>query len=271
MWLERTGVPNVWMLGRYDYTRAQPGLPAHQHRAAMEICFLVKGQQTYRVGNRDYILRGGDVFITFPNERHSTGDAPEEKGILYWMILRLPRAGQTFLGLPARQAGPLVRALLQIKPRHFRGAWDMKDLLDDILATYRQHSPLRAARMANRVTAFLLRVIECARPAPATRTQNQLLRYIEDHLTDRLTIPSLAAQAGLSVSRFKMRFKQDTGIPPGEYIQRAKIAAAKRRLARGHTTVTEVAHALGFASSQHFATVYKRFTGTTPSAILRAR
>src|SRR4029079_839090 len=129
------------MAGRYDEMRAQPGLPAHEHRAAMEICFLVKGQQTYRVGDRDYTLRGGDVFITFPNERHSTGGTPEEKGVLYWMILRMPRAGESFLGLPARQAAPLVREFLKIKTRHFRGAWDMKDLLDEILAAYRQRSP----------------------------------------------------------------------------------------------------------------------------------
>src|SRR6266478_8938538 len=138
MAMEKIGVPNVLMVGRYNYTRAYPALAAHQHRAAMEICFLVKGRQTYRVGDRDYTLRGGDVFITFPNERHSTGDAPEEKGVLYWMILRLPRTGESFLGLPARQARPLVRELLKIKTRHFRGAWDMKDLLADIIAAYHQ-------------------------------------------------------------------------------------------------------------------------------------
>ena len=73
-------------LGRYNYTSAKSGLREHKHRHAIEICFLVKGRQTYRVGGNFYSLSGGDVFVTFPNEGHSTGGMPEEKGILYWMV-----------------------------------------------------------------------------------------------------------------------------------------------------------------------------------------
>lgn len=268
--MRRVGVPNLLMLGRYNYTSARRGLATHAHRQAMEICFLVKGRQTYRVDGRDYSLRGGDVFITFPDERHSTGGSPEEKGVLYWMILQMPGRGESFLGLPPTQARPLVRELLRLKARHFRGAWDMKELLDEMTVAYhRRTSPLRAAVIANRVAAFLLRVIECACTAPArpsTQRLRDVLGYMEQHLTEPITIPTLATQAGLSVSRFKSRFKEETGVPPVEYILRAKVEEAKRRLARGDTTVTETAFALGFPTSQYFATVFKRFTGQRPSA-----
>jgi len=267
--MQRIGVPNLLLLGRYNYTRAQPGLAVHAHQTAMEICFLVKGRQTYRIGQHDYALRGGDVFLTFPNERHSTGESPEEKGTLYWLILQMPRAGRPFLGLPAAIGQPLARALMRVKSRHFRGAWEMKDWLDDILVAYHdRRSPLRAAIIANRVGAFLLCVIECSYATPigprADRFRDVLL-HIENHLTEPLTIPDLAARAGLSVSRFKVRFKEETGVPPIEYVQRAKIEDAKRRLVRG-ASVTETAFALGFPTSQYFATVFKRFTGHSPSA-----
>jgi AraC-like DNA-binding protein len=241
----------------------------------MEICFLVKGRQTYRVDNRDYSLRGGDLFITFPDERHSTGGSPEEKGVLYWMILQMPRSDETFLGLPPAQGHPLMKELLTLKTRHFRGSWDMKELLDDITVAYHGPPfPLRATLIANRVGAFLLRVIECARAAPAgvaTTSFHDLLRYIEENLSERFTIPALATRAGLSVSRFKARFREETGVPPVEYILRAKIEEAKRRLARGDTTVTATAFALGFPSSQYFATVFKRFTGQRPSGQRKSR
>jgi len=194
--------------------------------------------------------------------------------VLYWMILRMPRRGGYFLGLSPAHAWPLVRGLLRLKARHFRGSWDMKELLDEITMAYHQRrSPLRATVIANRVGAFLLRVIDCARAAPVRSSANRLdgvLRYIEQRLAEPVTIPSLAARAGLSVSRFKTRFKEETGVPPVEYILRAKIEEAKRKLARGDTTVTETAFALGFPSSQYFATVFKRFTGQRPSAQRKA-
>ncbi len=268
--LARRGVAGVPMLGRYHYTAAQPGLGEHAHDAAIEICYLVTGRQTYRLGGRDYRLSGGDVFIAFPGERHSTGGHPEEKGVLYWLVLRVPRAGEEFLGLPAAQGRAVLRALLALERRHFRGAWKMKEHMDAITALYHEPpSPFSAFAMANRVGAFVGELIACARSVPGrARAQalQPILRHIEGHLDEPLSVPDLAGRAGLSVARFKTRFKQETGIPPGEYVMRVRIEEAQRRLARGGATITDIAFDLGFSSSQYFATVFKRFTGRTPSA-----
>lgn len=271
------GVPEFVLFGRYNYTTAQPALEPHAHRNAIELCFLVKGRQTYRVGDQDYRLRGGDVFVTFPDEQHSTGSTPEEKGVLYWMILSMPDAGAPFLGLPPPLAQPLVNALLTLQPtcRHFRGSWDLRNILDAMLLVVSAPAePLRATRLATLAATYLLRLLDCAGRAPAVRPDlrlHRVVQYIEQHLTEPLALPALAARSGLSVSRFKTRFKQETGVPPVEYILRARIAEARRRLVADGCTVTEVAYALGFSSSQYFATVYKRFTGERPSMARASR
>lgn len=268
----RRGVPDIPLLGRYNYTSAQPALRDHTHRLAMEICFLVKGCQTYEVGGQSYRLKGGDVFLTFPNERHSTGGSPEEKGVLYWMSVRLSGPAGEFLGLPPAQGGAMRKALLAIKRRHFKGSWKMKEHLDAITMIYHQkEEPLRAFAMANQVGAFLLEVLACSRQSPVpseSRSLAPVLRYIDEHLGESLAIPQLAGMVGLSTARFKVRFKQETGMPPGEYVLRARIDEARRLLAKGRLSVTHVAYDLGFSTSQYFATVFKRFSGETPSAFV---
>jgi|GEM_PF-1865311 len=47
------------------------------------------------------------------------------------------------------------------------------------------------------------------------------------------------------------------------------VSAACSRLASPRSIITTVAHELGFSSSQYFVTVFRRFTGTTPSAYQR--
>lgn len=268
MRLSRAGVEGVALLGRYNYTRARPGLPEHSHRNAIEICFLVRGCQTYRVGRHWFRLRGGDVFIAFPNERHSTGGLPEEKGVLYWMVLDVPRKGGRFLGLSTAQSRAVLHALLHPPFRHFRGGWVMKEHLDAITTLHLEgHGALNGFAMANHARAFLQEVIEKSHAASSKTPARPLapaLSYIERHLDEPCPVPLLAEQTGLSVARFKARFKEETGIPPAEYVLRAKIAGATRRLAAGGESITDIAHALGFSSSQYFATVFKRFTGTTP-------
>ncbi len=266
--LGRSDVPGVAWLGRYQNTRAEPGLDEHSHGSAMEICFLVKGRQTYRMGGREYQLRGGDVFLSLPGETHSTGSHPQEKGTLYWMILSAPRRGQDYLGLPAVRGRALWQALRAIPRPMFRGTWRLKDHLDAlVLMQRRPRSALRALAAAAAVHAFLLELIACAEESGHSPGRIRLERsraYIDSHLGDALPVPLLAGVEGLSVARFKERFKTETGIPPGEYVLRAKINEAKKRLSGTSVPITRIAFDLGFSSSQYFATVFKRFTRQKP-------
>jgi AraC-like DNA-binding protein len=60
-------------------------------------------------------------------------------------------------------------------------------------------------------------------------------------------------------------------MPPGEYLLRRKVRRAGELLAGGDVSVTEVAQALGFSSSQYFATVFRRYRHQRPSDLLRRR
>src|SRR5665213_1948490 len=105
-------ITGALVLGRYHYTGAHPGLRSHRHEKSLEICYLAKGEQTYRVGAEDFHLRGGDLFLTFPNEPHSTGQAPEGKGDLYWLILDTQPRRNTFLDCTRGEGRALLQTLL---------------------------------------------------------------------------------------------------------------------------------------------------------------
>jgi len=268
--LRPLGIPEVPMLGHYDYPEAREGLELHAHHDSLEICYLAKGRQMYRVGRRDYVLTGGDVFVTFPDEIHSTGEAPEEKGTLYWVQVSLPRPRGRFLNCTPADSSRLVQQLRRLPHRHFAGQPELKMLLDGIIeVSQRRGDPLRHLILQNRLVEFLLRVIDCARqrPRPSVSPEiSNLLRYIELNAHQTLPLAALAARLGLSLPRLKARFKQEVGIPPAEYVLRCKIESAKQRLVRPGTSVTNIAHELNFSSSQYFATVFRRYTGQSPSA-----
>jgi AraC-like DNA-binding protein len=272
--LRPLGIPEVPMLGRYHYTHAHQGLMQHAHPGAMEICYLAKGTQIYRVGRRDYVLRGGDVFVTFPGEQHSTGEAPQEKGMLYWIHFVLPGRSGKFLNCPEDDTRKLMAQLRTLPHRQFSGVPQLQALLDNILETALPGSkkdPLQRVSLNVRLMEFLLEVLECSQRNPKPSLSNgihQILRHIDAHIEESLPVGELAARMGLSVSRFKTRFKKEIGIPPAEYVLRCKMSEAKRLLARPGTTVTDTAYELSFSSSQYFATVFKRYTGKNPRGLL---
>jgi len=269
--LRRRGLASVPVYGRYKYNRASRALRQHRHAAALEICYLERGRQSYCVKNQRFLLRGGDIFLTYPGEIHSTGGEPQEKGLLYWIsILEPEKTGGSLLGLSATQSLQLWRQLMKRQRRCFPGTPDMRRHLERIsqLALSRP-TPLARIEMANRLAAYLLALVQARAKAsrPGQKPALDLvLRHIEANLEepDKLRVARLAEVMALSVSRFKAAFKQQTGIPPAEYVLRARIAEAARRLAQRRASITEVAYSLGFSSSQYFASVFKRFTYVTP-------
>ena len=89
----------------------------------------------------------------------------------------------------------------------------------------------------------------------------------EPHRAHRLT--ALAAQAGLSPSRFLHLFKAETGVPLRRYRIWNRMGAAVRACGEG-ASLTAAAHAAGFASSSHFSSAFRDMFGMMPSDLARA-
>ena len=76
-------------------------------------------------------------------------------------------------------------------------------------------------------------------------------------------VPRGADDPEKSTSRFKVRFKEQVGLPPAEYAIRRKVERAREWLKQGKS-VTDVAFDLGFSTSQYFAITFKRITNQRP-------
>ena len=75
-----------------------------------------------------------------------------------------------------------------------------------------------------------------------------------------------ARRVGMSLRNFVRRFKQATGDSPLIYLQKLRIAAAKRLLENDHRTMQEVSDAVGYQDVAFFRALFQRHTGVSPSA-----
>jgi len=93
----------------------------------------------------------------------------------------------------------------------------------------------------------------------------RVLDYIRDNLTDDLSLSELAAVAGMSPHYFAELFRRSTGHAPHRYVLLQRIECAKQGLADNRCSVLEVGLDAGFQNSSHFARVFRKFVGTSPS------
>lgn len=75
-----------------------------------------------------------------------------------------------------------------------------------------------------------------------------------------------AHRAGMSLRNFVRRFKQATGDSPLAYLQKLRVAAAKRLLENNHRTMQEISDAVGYQDVAFFRGLFQRHTGVSPSA-----
>jgi AraC-like DNA-binding protein len=264
------GVPHLRVLGRYRYSRAHPPLADHEHPGMMEISYLARGTQNYWMGGDCYRMTGGDLFVTFPDEPHSTGPDPEHCGLMYWFILELPESPEGFLGMPDPIAEAYWQGLRHFPHRHCCAGPGLQPVAERVFrAAEAPESPLRVARMHLALLEYLHEILALSQRAPVRAVSGvmaHVLEYIDHRMDDGLTVEVLAREAGLSVPRFKARFRAETGFPPAEFVLRRRIERASQLLSTSGLSVLEVALQLGFSSSQYFASAFRRITGMTPTA-----
>jgi transcriptional regulator GlxA family with amidase domain len=81
----------------------------------------------------------------------------------------------------------------------------------------------------------------------------------------RHTLESLAAAARMSTRTFARHFVQETGITPHEFIERARVDAARMKLEGSDLPLKAVAYDCGFGSADRMRIVFNARLGVTPA------
>ena len=128
-------------------------------------------------------------------------------------------------------------------------------------------SPEEAVALLKDHCKALCRMIaECRKLTPVTR---ECRSYIQNHLYEDLSLPSIASALQYSESYLSHRFKDDLGQSINDYVREMRVEKAKALL-RQDAPVSEIAERLCFSSQSHFAQTFKKFTGLTPTEYKKA-
>jgi AraC-like DNA-binding protein/uncharacterized protein (DUF1330 family) len=104
---------------------------------------------------------------------------------------------------------------------------------------------------------------------PRARELKRATDYIHENLSDPLTLADLARVARCSPWHLAREFRRVMGVPPHQYVVRARVEEARRLLRTGRLGVAEVADSVGFASQSHLSRHMRRLFGVTPSTYAR--
>lgn len=92
----------------------------------------------------------------------------------------------------------------------------------------------------------------------------KITEYLDHHYTEPLTLKSISKAMHISETYLSHLYKRETGLSPIQYVIHCRIGEAQSLLMETNMPIHEIEEQLGFGSSCHLTTMFKKYVGISP-------
>ena len=127
------------------------------------------------------------------------------------------------------------------------------------------------ATQTSQIAARVLTAAQQQSGRPADEIIQHACCRIMEQFDQTIDMNQLARESGMSLSGFRKKFIQATGLPPGKYLQQIRLNKADELLRQTDLLIGDIALQLGFENIYYFSRLFKQKTGCSPSAYRKQR
>jgi AraC-like DNA-binding protein len=236
---------------------SESSLCEHTHLGAIELCFVRSGLLDWWAGADFVTVRPQHGFVTRADEPHGAVNSVLQPCEIFWVQVR------------EEAFDPAWRPYLDrlFSQRSFF-APSLAPAFERLIAEHREDRAGSAIAANAALDLLLVEMVRCGGQLPVTRVYPEVSRaqaHARERLDEPLRVQDMARAAATSVAWLTHLFHRTEGEAPGVWLRRERIRSAKRQLIETDDSVTSIALAHGFGTSQYFATAFRKETGTSPS------
>lgn len=272
VWMSTSPLPGCGEVGWVHWRRAAQQ-SMHCHADSLEVHAFARSAQRYRFDETIVDVPAEHALIVPAGVEHGPVAGNVNPGECFWLRLDLehPDLCRELPETDRRHVVGDIRrcAHCRVVPVGSEGIAAFRRLID----RHRDDS-VHSRHLAHAALIELLTSL-CMGLAPVDQRPEEsalspaiglAVRRLRDAVGEHIAIEDLAVAAGLGMRTFHKRFVTETGYTPGQYRVRCRLDWAEQMLLGTTRSITDIAHSAGFASSQYFATVFRRHVGVSPQA-----
>jgi len=284
-------LPGLNSIGFWDANTSQDwGLNPHRNEG-IKIVFFETGTCDLIMGQKKFNLHAGSFLLTRPWQLHKFGNPNIGRGRLHWLILdvgvRRPHQDWTWpkwVVMTREDLTELTKRWQHVKNPIWKSTPSIAQSFRELarcITTWDQ--PRAVSRMAVHLNLLLVGVSD-ALAEQQTHENEQLTSrkragemFIHDlknggiDLGEQWTLDRMASHCSMGVTAFSKCCRELVNTGPMEYLNQCRLERAAEQLrTRPELSITEIAFANGFNSSQYFATRFRRHYKVSPSHFVSA-
>ncbi|MBP3594624.1 MAG: helix-turn-helix domain-containing protein [Lachnospiraceae bacterium] len=237
-----------------------------------KVVLLVSGQGEYTVEDRHYSLRAGDILLIGNGQIHRpefSEGLEYERYIFYISPEFLGKQSTDDCNLEALFDGTFGH-VLRLEERRYQKVFSLAELLEEEL---KKDSFGKGVLGNSMLLQLLVRVGRyrdkgqlhmAERQSISDKRIKRMLVFMENHLSEELSVDVLAEQFFISRYHLMRLFKKETGQSLYDYLTERRLFFARELIKQG-VPATESCFQAGFGSYSSFTRAYGKRFGTTPT------
>ena len=234
-------------------------VPNHVHHVFYELTVVTAGKGVSFVGDIPTEVNKGDIFVSFPFEKHRIDSDPADF-MSYSFIcfdVTTPKFSGKLNQLWLDHIPPQNRII------HYSLAESLIDsVIDEINSGSKKYFNDLVSAILEQITINLLRGFADRMPValPKSPTDAELCRhishYIDSHIFTMKQLSECAAALSYNYCYLSTVFKKTTGISMSEYHRGKKLDMSKVLISEGEFSLSEIAEKLGYSGISAFSKAF---------------
>lgn len=245
-----------------EYHSVHPMLH-HRHKTFAELIYVLDGKASYRVDKRMYELKPGNLAVIEKNTWH--GEEPFNSQPCTTLTI-----GISDINIKGREIKLLDKN--QRPVLEFETGSAIEKL---IMALYDlQKVPEPDMHLCNSLVNSILSMVYTKLQYDQTHEDRQdmkndelirmITEYLDDNYIEPISLEELGEKFGISHYYLAHLFKNETGVSPMKYVMHRKIGEVQNLLMNSDVSISDIGERLGFSSSCHLSSVFKKYFGISP-------
>lgn len=241
----------------------------------IEMVYIVKGKGAHRINSVTYNVKKGDLLFINYGETHSftVGNG----GMSFYNILIRPEffsrellnsenAFELLTLTAFSELSPLVNRecpFVSLKGEEIKRFETLLTMLEE---EYSERRSGRHTMLNSLMTALMTYTFRAMSPDIAkAHVTDDILRYIEEHYHEKITLHDLAERSFYTPSYFSRLFKDTYSVTLTDFLIRTRIEKSCTMLTDTTLSVEEICGAVGYSDKTKFYRHFKEITGKTPA------
>lgn len=257
-----------------QYLSKDYGIHYHEH---YELYYFIEGDADYIVEGKEYHLTPHSLLLLSPYSFHGVrvnSNAPYTRCYIYFSPEIFPPGQRDLLlsAFPDKQKNSPQEVFYE-----HTETYHLLTYLENLVASQHQSEDIRITYFdifTNALLAQINLMSQALHPSPVTnrapKNVRNVLKYINEHLTENITLDDLSERFFISKHYLNRAFKKATGTTVIDYLIYKRVIHARQLLYNGVNAQSACLQS-GFSDYSSFYRAYKKTFGCSPSKDTKIR